>query len=105
MVSVLEETSREVIKSNSAHYSVIIIDAVRTPKIYSIDKSYVTVGRKGNGQDIELESRIVSHEHGAFKIYNEKLLYSDFQTNLNGTFLNGVKLIQMIFRDLTVKVF
>ena len=92
MVSVLEETSREVIKSNSAHYSVIIIDAVRTPKIYSIDKSYVTVGRKGNGQDIELESRIVSHEHGAFKIYNEKLLYSDFQTNLNGTFLNGVKI-------------
>ena len=91
MLSALEKTVMDYSTYNNS-FSVIILDAKLTPKIYPIDQDYVSVGRKGFGMDIELESGIVSKKHGAFKIVNGRLVYTDFFSNLNGTFLNGVKI-------------
>lgn len=77
--------------NNSAQ--LVIFDRGGHIKTVLFNQQQVTIGRvNGNSNcDIQLPSSIVSSFHGTFTYYQSEYYYTD-EVNLNGTYINGVKI-------------
>ncbi len=77
--------------NNSAQ--LVIFERGGTIKTVLFNQQQVTMGRltPNSTCDIQLPSSIVSSMHGTFTYYNSEYYYTD-EINLNGTYLNGVKI-------------
>lgn len=88
------ETQRYVVKASGAKLVVLERNEIR---VFDLDvRPEWTVGRLqpdgGNAPDVPFDSMIVSRTHGWLKHIDDEWYYVDNPDNLNGTFLNGVKI-------------
>ena len=77
--------------NNSAQ--LIIFERGESIKTVLFNQQQVTMGRAKERStcDIQLASSIVSSHHGTFTYYQSEYYYTD-EINLNGTYINGVKI-------------
>lgn len=78
-------------KNNSAQ--LVIFERGGRIKTVWFNQQQVTIGRATQNStcDVQLPSAIVSSHHGTFTYYQNEYYYTD-EINLNGTYLNGVKI-------------
>lgn len=71
----------------------VIFDRGYQIKTVLMNQPQVTIGRTGAAStcDVMLDSALVSSNHGTFTYYNGEYYYTD-GINVNGTFINGVKI-------------
>lgn len=77
--------------NNSAQ--LVIFERGSRIKTVWFNQQQVTIGRASQNSicDIQLSSSIVSSHHGTFTYYHSEYYYMD-EINLNGTYINGVKI-------------
>ena len=77
--------------NNSAQ--LVIFERGSRIKTVWFNQQQVTIGRASQNSicDIQLSSAIVSSHHGTFTYYHSEYYYMD-EINLNGTYINGVKI-------------
>ena len=79
---------------NKCNYAqLVILDSDEQIKTVLMCQPQVIIGRANTGAkcDVYLSSALVSSKHGVFTFYNGEYYYTDY-INVNGTFINGVKI-------------
>ena len=79
---------------NKCNYAqLVILDCDEQIKTVLMCQPQVVIGRTNAGAkcDVYLSSALVSSKHGVFTFYNGEYYYTDY-INVNGTFINGVKI-------------
>lgn len=82
------------INSQGGHFAhLVIFDRGYQIKTVLMNQPQVTIGRAAPVPtcDVMLDSEVVSSRHGTFTYYNGEYYYTD-GVNMNGTFINGVKI-------------
>ncbi len=72
----------------------VIYDRTGVLKTIHINQQQVTIGREKPAStcDVLLSSELVSSVHGTIIFYNGEYYYIDDVSNVNGTFINGIKI-------------
>ena len=81
-------------------FHIYIFDGAELPQkvdLKSFHRPFVSFGR-GQDNDIVLKSKYVSKHHGRHHLVEDQIVIEDTNSS-NGTFLNGIKVRESIFRS------
>lgn len=81
--------ARQSLQNRPSGYFMIVVEPQGRLRVEPLPAGRVTIGRAGGGSALQLDSMIVSRQHGEFVSGDGRLAYIDYGENMNGTYHNG----------------